>query len=597
VPADRGLGLRRVHRVRIIAGSLLAASVFLATGCFAVGSRLMRTPPGVRPVEHGVRVERAVTRARDGVALVSFVYRPQGVERAPTVLVRIPFQSAWINRMRAHALGRFWAGRGYAVVIQGTRGRFLSSGTHYPLRPEREDGIDTLAWIAAQDWYDGRIGSWGGSTFGYTQWVLADRRDPGPSCIDIQIASTSFREMLHPGGAFSLESALYWMLRIHGRRPELADLRPGFDGWPLVEADDRLGVDVPFFDDWLLHAERDAYWIEIDGDDRPARAQGPVLSMAGWYDAFLPTQLRDFVELRARARPDVARASRLVIGPWAHARTVRVPGSEETAPYRHEILARSIPWFDRHLRGEAPGEESAPVRIFVMGENAWRDEEGWPLARARETALWLRGGGAANGAAGDGRLERAAPTSDDPPDGYVHDPEDPVPSAGGSMLGPRGGIARQEAIERREDVLVYTGEPLAEPLEVTGPVTLVLWVRTSAPSSDFTGKLVDVHPDGAAYNVTDGILRRRYDPSATGPVEIRIELWPTSMLFRAGHRIRLEVSSSNFPRYDRNPSTGEPIPTATRTVPATQTVHHGATHPSRLLLPVVPRADRPDQKS
>jgi putative CocE/NonD family hydrolase len=223
-----------------------------------------------------------------------------------------------------------------------------------------------------------------------------------------------------------------------------------------------------------------------------------------------------------------------------------------------------------------------------MGESAWRDENEWPLARTRYTAFYLDSLGHANSDAGDGRLRLDPPTADGPADSYVYDPRRPVPSRGGAMLGPRAGIAKQGDVESRSDVLVYSTAPLDRDVEVTGPISATLYVSTTAPSTDFSVKLVDVHPDGKAYNVSDGILRRFYKPRADAD-EIVVDLWPTSMLFRRGHEIRIEVSSSNFPRYDRNPNTGRDIPTESFPIAATQTVYHGAGTQSRIVLPLIPR--------
>jgi putative CocE/NonD family hydrolase len=254
-------------------------------------------------------------------------------------------------------------------------------------------------------------------------------------------------------------------------------------------------------------------------------------------------------------------------------------------------MAPSVAWFDEHLRfSGTTAHENAPVRIYVIGENVWRDEHEWPLARTRYTPYYLRSGGMANGLDGDGVLTVAPPTSQEPSDTYVYDPRDPVPTAGGAMLGPRAGVAQQNAVEARPDVLVYSTPPLEEDLEVTGPIKLVIYVSTTAPHTDFTGKLVDVHTNGSSYNVSDGILRRRYSgPSdAVGvdqPIEIKIDLWPTSTVFLKGHRILLEVSSSNCPRFDRNPNTGGQIATETQPIVATQTIYHGRETLSRLIHP------------
>jgi putative CocE/NonD family hydrolase len=412
----------------------------------------------------------------------------------------------------------------------------------------------------------------------------------------VQISSTDFRGMFHPGAAFSLSSALFWAVRSRGAEdewPERDALQRGFNDFPLIDADDRAASNIGFFDDWVTHSTRDAYWQAIDGEDRPAALQAPVMLMAGWFDPFLPGQLADFVRVRRDARPDVAAATRLIVGPWAHAETVSLPGGIENRNYRLESLAPSLPWFDRHLRSLHRGDQAeAPVRLYVMGANMWRDEQEWPLARARETPWYLRSGGRANSATGDGWLTTEPPTGDDTPDTFVADPRHPVPTRGGALIGYDAGVFPQDDVEARKDVLVYTTPVLTEDVEVTGPVSAILYVTTSAPSADFTAKLVDVHANGVAYNVSDGIIRQAYRPSgqpaAAEATRVEIMLWPTSNVFRRGHRIRLEISGSNFPRFDRNPQTSGPIATATAPAIATHAVHHGATTPSHILLPVVP---------
>lgn len=572
---------------------VLAVSLTVGSASCAptqIGSWWVARQLGARPPEFAVRIERQATMTTpDGITLVSDIYLPETPDTKPTILVRIPYSKTFSNKFFATVVGRFWAERGYTVVIQGTRGRYESGGRYYPLRDERQDGIETLRWIAKQPWFDGRLGMWGGSYFGYTQWVLASQVNPGPSALMIQIASTSFYEMFYPGGAFSLESALYWAVSSHGEQdiePSPEALERGYNGYPLVEADDRAIGDIPFFNDWVSHPERDEYWREIDGEDRAKRLVASVLLMAGWYDPFLPSQLKDFIRIRREARSEVGSASRLIIGPWAHARTLTFPDGTTPRNYRFESLAPSVPWFDQHWWPSGSALQ-APVRIFVMGKNVWRDEQEWPLARTRYTPYYLRSAGNANSSSGDGVLTLTPPTSKEPPDTYVYDPRNPVPTAGGAMIGPRAGIALQNAIEERKDVLGYSTLPLEEDIEVTGPIKLVLYGSTTATHTDFTGKLVDVHPDGSAYNVSEGILRRKYDqPDA--PTEIEIDLWPTSMVFLKGHRIRLEVSSSNYPRFDRNPNTGRQIATETSPVVATQTIYHSTEIPSRLILPVIP---------
>jgi putative CocE/NonD family hydrolase len=552
---------------------------------------------GIRRSEFAVRIERSVAlTTSDGVSLVADIYHPQRAgPKTPTILVRIPYSKTPAIRLLATIVGRMWAERGYTVVLQGTRGRYESGGVYYPLKGERQDGVETLRWLAAQPWYDGRLGMWGCSYFGYTQWVVADCENPAPTALIIQESSTDFYGMFHPGGAFSLKSALFWAVQSHGSEdiaPTWEAMERGFAGLPLIEADDRAARDIPFFDDWVRHADRDEYWAEIDGDDRARRLQAPVLLMAGWYDPFLPGQLADYAQIRRDAAPRVAGETRLVIGPWAHGVSAVLPDGKGSRNFRLECLAPTIAWFDRHLL-KMELRDTPPVRIYTMGTNTWRNEQEWPLARTRYTPYYLHAVGPANTALGGGILGPAPPDAGEPPDTFIYDPRDPVRTAGGAMLGSSRGSALQEGIESRPDVLVYSTEPLQDDLEVTGPVGLILWVSTTAPCTDFTGKLVDVFPDGSAWNISDGIVRRRYDQhtaasGADSRTEIKIDLWPTSMVFKKGHRLRLEVSSSNYPRFDRNPNTGGIIATETAPVTATQTVRHDVDSPSRLILPVIP---------
>ncbi len=394
---------------------------------------------GIRRPEFAVRIERSVAlTTSDGVSLVADIYRPQRAgPKTPTILVRIPYSKTLLIRFFATIVGQMWAERGYTVVLQGTRGRYESGGDYYPLRGERQDGIDTLHWLARQPWFDRRLGMWGCSYYGYTQWVLADCKEPGPTALIIQEASTDFHGMFHPGGAFSLKSALLWALLSHGKRdisPSQAAMQRGFAGFPLIEADDRAACDIPFFDDWVRHADRDEYWAEIDGHDRARRLQAPALLMAGWYDPFLPTQLADYIRIRREADPLLANETRLVIGPWAHAEAAVLPGGERSRNFRLECLAPTVAWFDRHLLKNNP-RDTPPVRIYTIGTGTWRDEQEWPLARTRYTPYYLHGTGPANSASGSGFLRTSRPEAVEPPDTFTYDPDDPVPTAGGAMLG------------------------------------------------------------------------------------------------------------------------------------------------------------------
>jgi putative CocE/NonD family hydrolase len=571
--------------------------VLVLSGCQSIVGSLVLPKEGIRNSEYSVTRDRdAVMTTSDGVNLVANIYRPVAPGKFPTILVRIPFTQTWKNDLTADVIGHFWASRGYNVAIQGTRGRYKSGGTFYPLRDERRDGLETLHWLSQQSWFDGRLGMWGGSAFGYTEWVLADQESPGPSVLLIQIASTDFHAMFHPGGAFSLESALFWAVRSRGGEdvnPSFDDLERGFNRLPLIEADNRTVGQIPFFDDWVSHTTRDDYWQSIDGEDRARTLKAPVLLMAGWSDPFLPTQLRDFEEIKRYANPKVARGTRLIIGPWTHADPIHYPDGSDGGSYRLASLEPTIAWFDHYLRGESlESRWHAAVRLFVQGENKWRDEQEWPLKRTIYTPYYLSSQGHANAALGDGKLSTAPPSKPEPSDKYRYDPMSPTPTRGGAMLGPRAGMHQQNEVEARSDVLVYTTDPLQDDLEVTGQIKAELFVSTSAPSTDFTVKLVDVYPNEQAYNVSDGILRRNYgngENHSNQPTKIDIEIWPTSILFRKGHRIRVEISSSNFPRYDRNPNTGRTIATENISITANQTVFHSPGVASRILLPVIPR--------
>lgn len=561
------------------------------TGCQAYIAHTVLPHDGIRKADYDVRIERDVTMlTQDGVKLLSEIYHPKGEAKTPTILVRIPFSNTFKNRLGADAIGNFWASRGYTVVIQGTRGRYKSSGNFYPLIHEHDDGIQTLNWLVNQPWFNGKLGMWGGSAFGHTQWALADQKDSGPDALMIQIASSDFHGMFYPGGAFSLESALFWAMRSYGtedRTPNLEALERGVNGFPLIEADNRAALDVDFFNDWVLHNTKDAYWLNIDGSQRAQNLQAPVLLMAGWYDPFLPTQLQDFEIIQKHADRSVANASQLIIGPWTHADSVTFPDGFKAEDYRPASLAPSIDWFDRHLMEKKNTMSLAPVKLFVMGENKWRDEQEWPLIRTQYQSFYLHSGGSANTVKGDGRLDRMPPDNAEPSDHYQYDPLHPVPTHGGAMLGPHAGIALQNEIEMRPDVLVYTTDKFSQAMEVTGPIKLLLYISTDVPNTDFTAKLVDVYPDGRAFNISNGVLRRAYDSNQ--PIAIEIELWPTSTLIASGHRLSVEISSSDFPRYDRNPNTGHLIAAETKTRIARQSIHHNLEMPSHLILPIIPR--------
>ncbi|HKC01196.1 MAG TPA: CocE/NonD family hydrolase [Terriglobales bacterium] len=588
---------KRILQGAAVVVALLSVS---AWAIYQMTPSLLAHQLGFRRSQFAVRAQKGRLFTSDGIPLVADIYHPQHTAHTPTILIRIPLTRDFKNSFFSSMIGKMWAERGYTTVIQGTRGRFGSGGTFYPLLGERQDGIETLQWIAKQPWFDGHILTWGGSAFGHTQWAIADQTAPGPSALTVYFASTNFHDMFYPGGAFSLDSALSWAIRSHGARdqtdwPSANEVQQAANGFPLLDSDRRAtGTDVTFFKDWVEHPDRDAFWVNIDGQDRLQSLKAPVLLMAGWYDPFLPTQLNDFTHIRQSGEPGVAGRSRLIIGPWTHASEVTFPDGTKAENFRLQSLAVSLPWFDENSGlATSPPSANSPIRLFVMGKSEWRTEQEWPLARTQYVPYFLSSGGTANSAAGDGTLNAIAPTAHEPADSFTYDPLHPVHTAGGAMIGGAAGIARQNDIETRQDVLVYTTPSLNQDVEVTGPISLILYVSTTAPSTDFTAKLVDVRQDGYAFNISEGIRRRSYQeaqsPSAAEKVyEIHIELWPTSMVFFKRHRIRLEISSSNFPRFDRNPNTGNMIASEVNVISAKQTVRHGSEYPSRLVLPIIP---------
>ena len=572
----------------------------------------------VTRADTGVRVEKNVeARMRDGVVLRADVFRPTRPGRFPALLQRTPYSK---NDAGYEEGFRALAARGFVVVVQDTRGRYTSDGVARP-HDEAEDGFDTIAWVRTLPYANGNVGTWGGSYLATTQLLAATLRPKGLVAMFPSSSYASRYDMVFQGGAFYLNDGLGWNLgqaadvRRRTFTPDADRDRPiGLDAsqrtvlrerwlWhvPLASFDAlELRRFAPGYFDMLAHPSRDAWWDTFDIAAKHDRFEAPAFHLTGWYDTLLTGTLRNFTGLRARAANETARrGQRIVIGPWTHARpTLKStsigdvdygPGAGFSAQQAYEQ------WFERWLVGPAEGDpHDSPVRIFVMGENKWRDEQEWPLARAKATAYYLHSSGGANSLGGDGALSTTPPATE-APDRYTYDPWNPVPT------GAIGGYSRmpsdERAAEQRDDVLVYTSAPLERAVEVTGPLAVTLWIASSAPDTDFTAKLVDVHPDGTARAVNDGILRARYRRSqarpellAPGePTEITIDLGATSNVFLAGHRIRLDVSSSNFPRFDRNPNTGGTFGEDAELRRAEQTVFHDAEKPSRLVLPVIPR--------
>ncbi|HKV43967.1 MAG TPA: CocE/NonD family hydrolase [bacterium] len=556
---------------------------------------------------------------RDGVVLNADVYVPDWSGPFPVLLMRTPYNKAQgQDSVYAHPL--WYARRGYIVVVQDIRGRWTSQGDWYPFAHEADDGCETVEWAARLPKSNGRVGMYGLSYVGATQLLAAVAAPPHLACIvPAMTASEYYDGWTYRGGALHLAFTESWGVNLAqdtARRRELpqveADLFAQFSAaglafgtLPIKEYALLRGDGIaPWFRDWLDHPSRDEYWERWSIERRHANIRVPAMHIAGWYDIFLDGSLRNYVGLREHAAAERGRAGqRLLVGPWYHVPWAPiVSGWDFGDDAQSHINDWQLRWFDYWLRGVDNGvPDDLPVRVFVMGENRWREEREWPLRRAQATEFFLHSRGTANSLNGNGTLSRER-GGEEEPDIFTYDPRAPVMSLGGRsccryLISPMG-PADQRPVEIFNGVLIYTTAPLQRDIEVTGPVSAVLFAATSARDTDWTVKLVDVYSDGCAINIADGILRARYRASlsAATPIspgeiyEYRIDLGSTSNRFKAGHRIRIEVSSSNFPAYDRNLNTGnglgdERIGDA---VVATQTVFHDAARPSRVILPIVP---------
>jgi hypothetical protein len=452
--------------------------------------------------------------------------------------------------------------------------------------------------MAAQRWSDGKIGMVGGSYLGIVQWKAAISDNPYLKAISPVVSGGDDYEdrFYSSGGALKLGHRLLWLAETL-RAPGFA--QPDFQKYvlhlPLRSSDQAAtGQTIEMFQRALDHPAYDAFWKSVSTREQLEKVHIPVLAFGGWYDNYAESDLESFRRLRA-----MSREARVVIGPWAHNTSYSFEGISFGPQAQAAIRRMQLRWFDRWLKQSPPAKDDAPpARIFVMGSNQWQEEREWPPARAREAEWFLESGGKANSLNGDGRLLETRPRRR-ARDHFVYDPRKPVPTRGGAVccdpaIFPWGPMDQRPA-ETRDDVLVYTSASLARDMEVIGPVKAVIFVSTTAPDTDFTAKLVDVYPDGRAINLCDGILRLRYRESIEKPrlsvagvaYRITIDAGVTANVFRAGHRLRLEVSSSNFPRFDRNPNTGTRVADEIKLRVATQTVYHDAQHPSHLLLPVV----------
>jgi putative CocE/NonD family hydrolase len=540
---------------------------------------------------------------RDGVLLRADVSRPEG--RVPAILVRTPYGKADESD---RAFVRAANERGYAVVVQDVRGRYESDGDFDPYRQEGRDGHDTVEWLAGQSWCNGRVAGSGLSYPGAAQWLTAVEAPPHLTCIFPAMCFSSGRQFFYFGGAFDL-SWLGWIAtniapeaRRRQKLPGPRTAREARAEWRKVEAAALRHLPpytlsyfekvAPFYYEWLDHPDDGSFWDFADIESRHDKVQVPAMNFSGWHDeGYGPVgAIRNFVGMRRRGGTATARDPRLVIGPWRHGEptpaSTRVGERDFGQAAGLDYTALVLDWCDLHVKGIDRGLAHGPrVRVFVMGANRWREANEWPTPGTAARAMYLRSGG---------RLTWEAPAASEPADRYRYDPNDPVVDPHFDKgLGPHD----QREVERRADVLTFTSEPLEDDLEVIGTIECHVWLASSAPDTDLFVRVLDVEPDGPAWNLmspTIEVLRARYrlgegEPIWLEPgvaVELRLRLAVTANRFLRGHRIRVQVTSSFFPHLDRNPNTARPVPAESRLVPAVNAIYHDAQRPSRIVLPI-----------
>jgi putative CocE/NonD family hydrolase len=551
---------------------------------------------------------------RDGVKLSSDLYFPDTEGKFPAILIRTPYNN---SSSRYDRYGKFYASRGYVVVTQDCRGRYDSEGEWYPFVGDGYDGHDTIEWIARQPWSNGKVGMTGVSYVGYVQWMAAVENPPHLTCIfSYGSPSSIYGDTWFSFGTLYLMDAITWAFLMDGRTNQNMGVHDWLnlkDHLPLMTMDEFLGRKIDYWKDWLSHPNYDDYWAEQGLIGRYHEIDIPSVTVTGWYDDGQHGSLENYYGIMREGTETARKNAKLIIGYWRHG-----------GPYPHtdnyytelgafdfgddallDLETYELRWFDHWLKGYPNNIMDEPkVKLFILGRNEWRDEAEWPLPDAKYTKFYFHSKGKANTLFGDGLLN-TAPPGEESTDEYVYDPADPVPSVRGGT-GARGGISSdpidQRINEKRMDVLCYTSDLLKEDLEITGPIKIILYASSSAKDTDFCGKLVDVHPNGAAYNVcyaASGLLSARFRESLEKPSLIEpgkvykyeIALRPTGIVFKKAHRIRVEISSSDFPVFNRNLNTGEDPYTSTEMVKAEQTIYHSLEYPSHIVLPVIERKE------
>jgi hypothetical protein len=590
-------------------------SILLLICLMIVSISLVQGNPEPDPILYEVKIERhQPVEMRDGVILYADIYRPAKEGKYPVILTRTPYG---VQRVGVHheRMTKF-AQRGYVAIVQDVRGRYESEGVWDPFRDEAKDGFDTIEWAAKLDCSNGKVATQGGSYLGHNQWAAASQAPPSLEAIFPSVASTNvYANWITMGGAFRLSFNYGWgVVRMPNKimlpqdwhtaayTPEELKYENILYHLPLKDGDlASAGKAVPHYRNWIKHEAYDDYWKEVSDEERFNKITVPAYNTGGWFDIFVMGTINGYVGMKNHGgTPEARKGTKMLIGPWGH-------GPSESNSYGDmkfsedayvDLFEEELKYYDYYLKGIQNGlDKEKPVQIYYMGENKWRHEDDWPIPGTVYKELYLGGDAPANSVRGGGTLsfEKADKTLTDT---YTYDPQVPVPTYGGNNCcgtptpaGPKD----QRVLERRNDILVYTSEFLTEPVSIAGPVSMKLFAATDGPDTDWMIKLVDVYPDGSAYPISEGILRAKFRNGtekaellkANKVYEYEITLTGTANVFKPGHRIRVDITSSNFPQFDRNPNTGKPLGSSDETRVAQQTIHHGGPRASHIILPIV----------
>lgn len=557
----------------------------------------------------GVKVPMA-----DNVCLSTNIYLPENNLPCPVILQRSPYGTNTEDMVKEAVS---FVQEGYGVVLQDVRGRWDSDGEWYPFINEAKDGYDTLEWIGKQNWCDGNIGTIGASYLAMAQWQTATLKSKFLKAMAPKVGySNFFHDWVYTGGAFQLAFNLRWIgIQMNTKTNQLQylwlpddnHLKEIMNHLPIIDMVNKAGRNSKPWEDWVNHSDYDEYWKNLNPiAENYEKISIPVLGISAWYDIFLQGTLNNYIGVQSRGFEPGKSNQKLLIGPWMHFFT----GNEQiigdvdfSENVKIDIFQELLDWFDHWLKGKNNNTNNEdPVKIFLMGKNEWKTHSDWPIPNTKYKNFYIHSKGKANSSNGDGILDETVPINDEKFDTFIYDPSDPVPTTGGT--GPAGGPVVSHVssgpknhlqIEKRKDILIYTTPPLEKNLEVSGPIQMILYAASNCLDTDFTCKLIDVYPDGFCLNLAQGIIRARYrnsweNPELLSPGEINkylIDMWSTSNFFYKDHKIRIEISSSNFPQFDRNPNTGNKFGMDSELKIATQKIYHNESYPSHIILPCI----------